>query len=133
MMDEPQGPQPIKKIEESVKIYHPIRNLFLLDVISDPDSRPVILWAAGALAIGTLVYHRLEGWSLLDALYFCVITLATVGYGDLTPTTPLAWAFTIIYVINGVVILLAFFDRVRIVRGVPHRNSPRRSHPERFS
>lgn len=115
-MDEPQAPPPIKEIEKDVRSYHPIRKLFLLDVIADPDSRPVILWAAGALAIGTLAYHWLEGWSLLDALYFCVITLATVGYGDLTPTTPVARAFTIVYVINGVVILLAFFDRLRIVR-----------------
>jgi hypothetical protein len=65
------------------------------------------------LLVGVLVYHRLEGWSYLDALYFCVVSLATVGYGDLTPTTPLARVFTIFYLINGIVILLALFDRIR--------------------
>ena len=65
---------------------------------------------------GTLVYHWLEGWSYLDALYFCVISLATIGYGDFTPTTQLGRAFTIVYVINGIVILLALFDRIRFVR-----------------
>jgi hypothetical protein len=45
-----------------------------------------------------------------------VISLATIGYGDLTPTTPEAKIFTIIYVINGIVILLAFFDQIRTVR-----------------
>ncbi len=80
------------------------------------------------LLVGTLVYHWLEGWSYLDALYFCVITLATVGYGDLTPTTPIAKVFTIFYVINGVVILLSVFDRIRVVRSqrieeiAAHRN-----------
>jgi hypothetical protein len=39
-----------------------------------------------------------------------------VGYGDLTPSTPAAKLFTIIYLINGIVILLALFDRIRIVR-----------------
>lgn len=94
----------------------PIRNLFLLDIVMDRDSRPVLLWTAGTLLLGTFVFHRLEGWSYLDALYFCVISLATIGYGDLTPTTPIAKLFTIVYVINGIVILLTFFDRVRVVR-----------------
>ena len=68
------------------------------------------------LLIGTFAYHWLEGWSYLDSLYFCVVSLVTVGYGDLTPTTPLAKIFTIGYVINGVVILLTLFDRIRVVR-----------------
>ena len=96
--------------------FRPISHLFLLDVISDKESRPMLLWALVTLLMGVLVYHRLEGWSYLDALYFCVISLATIGYGDLTPTTPESKLFTIFYVINGIVILLAFFDRVRVVR-----------------
>jgi voltage-gated potassium channel len=59
---------------------------------------------------------NLLGWDYLNSLYFCVVSLATVGYGDLTPTTPIARAFTIIYLINGIVVLLALFDRIRIVR-----------------
>ncbi|HMK08527.1 MAG TPA: potassium channel family protein [Anaerolineales bacterium] len=93
-----------------------MRALFLLDVIQDRDSRPVFLWAASALLIGTLAYHWLEGWSLLDSLYFSVITLATVGYGDFVPSTPIARLFTILYVINGISILLALLDRIRVVR-----------------
>lgn len=68
------------------------------------------------LLIGVFVYRWLEGWSFIDALYFCVIKLATVGFGDLTPTTPEAKLFTIFYVINGVGILLSLFDRIRMVR-----------------
>jgi len=96
--------------------FRPIARLFLLDVITDKESRPIFIWAASALLVGTITYHYLEGWSLIDALYFSVITLATVGYGDLTPTTPIAKIFTIIYVINGLSILLALLDRIRVVR-----------------
>jgi voltage-gated potassium channel len=95
---------------------HPIASLFLLDLLRDRDSRIPLYWAMGTLMFGAIAYHWLEGWSYLDALYFCVVSLATVGYGDLTPTTPLARAFTIVYIINGVAILLALFDRIRVVR-----------------
>ena len=106
----------VKGAEKDLVRFRPIARLFLLDVIADKQSRSVFIWAASALLIGTMTYHYLEGWSLLDALYFSVITLATVGYGDLTPTTPIAKIFTIVYVINGLSILLALFDRIRVVR-----------------
>ena len=115
-MTAPDPQRPIKQVEQEVRTYRPIRSLFLLDVLSDRASRPIFIWAGAVLLVGTLAYHWLEGWSYLDALYFCVITLATVGYGDLTPTTPIAKVFTIFYVINGVVILLSVFDRIRVVR-----------------
>ncbi len=108
--------QPIKEVERELMVYRPFRSLFLLDVLRDRDSWPMLGWGLSTLLLGTLVYHWLEGWSYLDALYFCVISLATIGYGDFTPTTPLARAFTIVYVINGIVILLALFDRIRMVR-----------------
>jgi hypothetical protein len=104
------------KDQQDVRAYHPIRSLFLWDVLTDRDSQPALYWAGFTLLLGTFVYHWLEGWSYLDALYFCVISLATIGYGDLTPTTPFARAFTIVYVLNGIAILLALFDRIRIVR-----------------
>jgi len=104
------------EVEEEIRIIGPVQSLFLLDVLRDRDSRPALFWALSTLLVGTLFYHRAEGWSYLDALYFCVVSLGTVGYGDLTPTTPVARLFTIVYLINGIVILLALFDRIRIVR-----------------
>lgn len=108
--------QPIVEIEKDLKKYRPLQRLFLIDVIRDRESQPLFLWFGIALLVGVFVYHRLEGWSYLDALYFCVISLATIGYGDLTPTTDLSKAFTIVYIINGIVILLSLFDRIRVVR-----------------
>jgi hypothetical protein len=96
---------------------HPLKTLLLLDVLRDRESRPVFYWAVAAVLTGTVAYHFLEGWSLIDSLYFTVITLATVGYGDFTPSTPVARLFTVFFVINGIGIILALFDRIRAVRG----------------
>lgn len=104
------------RLEEEVATVRPIKRLFLLDVLQDKESRPLLMWAGAMLLVGVVVYRWLEGWSFLDALYFCVITLATIGYGDLVPTTPLAKLFTIFYVINGIGILVGLFDRIRVVR-----------------
>lgn len=46
---------------------------------------------------GTTFYSQHEGWSYVDSLYFCFMTMSTVGYGDLTPTTNISKIFTIIY------------------------------------
>jgi voltage-gated potassium channel len=106
----------VQEVERATRRIRPIQRLLLVDVFRDKESRPVFYWVGGMLLAGVLVYHWLEGWSFLDSLYFCVVSLATVGYGDLTPTTPLAKVFTIIYLINGIGVLLALFDRIRVVR-----------------
>jgi hypothetical protein len=49
---------------------------------------------------------------LLNALYFCVVTLATIGYGDLHPETRLGKVFTIIYIFVGVGTLGVFISTV---------------------
>ena len=103
-------------LENETRRIRPLQNLFLLDVVRDRDSWPAILWALSTLLIGTLFYHWVEGWSYLDSIYFCVVSLGTVGYGDFTPKTPIGKIFTIVYLINGIVILLALFDRIRLVR-----------------
>ncbi len=54
------------------------------------------------LGIGTVFYSQTEHWSLLDSLYFSVTTMATVGFGDLHPTTPGSKIFTIFYIFIGV-------------------------------
>ncbi|XP_070818291.1 uncharacterized protein kcnk4a [Chaetodon trifascialis] len=39
------------------------------------------------LAVPTVVFQKVEDWSFLESLYFVVITLTTVGFGDYVPGT----------------------------------------------
>jgi voltage-gated potassium channel Kch len=57
------------------------------------------------LASGAQIYHRLEGWSYLDAFYFTIITLTTVGYGDFSPQTDLGKIFSMLYILIGLGII----------------------------
>jgi voltage-gated potassium channel Kch len=54
------------------------------------------------LLAGTLVYHNLERWGYLDSLYFTVVTMTTIGYGDFTPQTDIGKIFTIFFVFSGI-------------------------------
>ncbi len=62
------------------------------------------------IVIGTLFYHYFEHFDYIDAFYFSVITLTTVGYGDLHPVTETGKLFTILYIVVGIGILMAFID-----------------------
>jgi voltage-gated potassium channel Kch len=101
--------------------------------LRDPEFRALFLTVGGLLGSGTLVYHKFEGWSVLDSLYFSVITLTTVGYGDLTPTRPGTKIFTMMFIIVGIGILLAFVNLVAkhaLQGGSRRERLERRRHPD---
>lgn len=58
------------------------------------------------LLAGVLGYHLIEGWSWFDALYMTVITLATVGYGEIHQLSFPGRVFTIFLIFSGMGILL---------------------------
>lgn len=59
------------------------------------------------IALAALFYSVVEGWGYVDALYFSVMTIATVGFGDFAPVTTLGRLFTIAYVLIGLGIFIA--------------------------
>ena len=61
----------------------------------------------GMIVLGTVVYKFLEGWTWIQSFYFSVITLSTVGYGDLHPTNDVSRLFTAFYILLGVAIALS--------------------------
>ncbi|MBW1677304.1 MAG: potassium channel protein, partial [Deltaproteobacteria bacterium] len=51
---------------------------------------------------GTIGYMVIEGWSFTDAVYMTIITLSTVGYGEVQRLSPTGRIFTIVVIILGV-------------------------------
>lgn len=62
----------------------------------------VTIWFC--ITFGALFYHLAEGWDFIEAFYFCVITTATVGYGDLAPHHRGSRIFTTFYIITSVAV-----------------------------
>jgi voltage-gated potassium channel len=54
------------------------------------------------LVSGTVGYVLIEGWTVLEALYMTITTLATVGFGEIHPLSPRGRIFTIGLIIFGV-------------------------------
>jgi len=55
----------------------------------------------GVVLVGTLAFMRVEGLPALDALYFSVVTVTTVGYGDIHPVTPLGKLLAMGLILSG--------------------------------
>lgn len=81
------------------------RGLYLAS--RDAEVRSVVRLAVALILMATAFYWLVEGWSLLDAAYFSVVTIATVGYGDFAPQTAIGKIFTICYIFGGLGIFVA--------------------------
>ena len=73
-------------------------------------SKVLVLSAFGLVALGTVVYRYIEDWSWVDSFYFSVVTITTVGFGDLTPTTDGGKLFTVLYIVVGISIFTTYLN-----------------------
>ncbi len=84
----------------------------LLDFAKSSSGQILIGISSSTIAVGTVFYRFIEDWSWLDSLYFSVITLTTVGYGDFSPQTNFGKLFTVFYVLIGIGIFVAFLNEI---------------------
>ena len=116
----------------------------LAAVWRDPETKALPVVAGVLILTGTLFYWRFEDWTIIEALYFCVVTLTTVGYGDLHPTSAGTQIFTIVYILTGFGVLVALLTSVAQqylslkaeggrrrprIRGRRHRDQPAEDGP----
>ena len=74
------------------------------------DNKTLIISTLMTIGSGSIFYHFIENWNWIDSIYFSVITLTTVGYGDFSPQTDLGKVFTIFYIIIGIGLMFAFIN-----------------------
>jgi voltage-gated potassium channel len=71
------------------------------------------------VAVGTVAYPLIEGpkWTLFDGLYMTVITLTTLGYGEIPePLSKVGRTFTMLLALGGIFVL--FYIATEIIRTV---------------
>jgi voltage-gated potassium channel len=82
----------------------------ILSFLRDKEYRELLFTTLLVLLGGSMTYHYLENWSWVDSIYFSVVTLTTVGFGDFAPKTDGGKIFTIFYIIIGIGIILSFIN-----------------------
>ena len=90
-------------------------------LLTDGHYRHHLIYTTMLVFAGSSFYYYYEGWSWVDAIYFSVITLTTVGYGDISPQTDGGKIFTIFYIIIGIGIILSFLNMFA-EKFMEHRN-----------
>lgn len=80
-----------------------------------PQLSATLVLLAAVLATGTFGYVTIEGWSIWDAFYMTVTTVATVGYREVHPLSHAGQAFTLGLIIVGVSTALYAFSAMAAV------------------
>ncbi|HWR97005.1 MAG TPA: potassium channel protein [Candidatus Methanoperedens sp.] len=76
-------------------------------------ARRIVITLAVLLGVtlsATVGFMLLEGWGLLDAFYMTVISLTSVGFGEVHPLSPAGKIFTILVILGGVAIVAMFLS-----------------------
>lgn len=77
------------------------------DLIDELHSQLTNFWLIAffivlIVSLSTWFYHATEGWGWLNSMYYVVVTLGTVGYGDFTPTTDIGKIYAMFLIVGGI-------------------------------
>jgi len=78
----------------------------------DEEFRVLVIIMIAILLSGTAFFSFVESWSIIDSFYFCIMTIATIGYGDLAPSSPLSKIFTIIMALSGIGVFVGIVTKL---------------------
>ncbi len=95
---------------------------------------PVLSGIAGIMILLGVAVSLVEGWKVLDGIYFAFVTGLTVGYGDLVPTRLVSRILAIIIGFTGILLtaLLAGVSVFALQRAIAEEQAdetPSNPHP----
>ncbi len=105
---------PIQPPSQRVVFKYPQQNIFLFRSLCytffvKPKTKRFLIRVTGMglavlmyLAGVATIFHRIEHWTWPQSFYFSAVTLTTVGYGDLHPTTDLSRMVATVFVLVSV-------------------------------
>ena len=95
----------------------------LMALRKDEDFKSLLLFTVLLLLSSTFFYSQTEGWSVIDALYFSMMTMSTIGYGDYVPSSELSKLFTIVYTFLSIGVFVSLTAKiVDIILKEKHRH-----------
>lgn len=78
-----------------------------------------------------MFYATVDGLRWVDAVYLSVVTLTTLGYGDLHPVSDLGKLFTIFYLFTGMGVVITVV--IRLARAMFNEPASKQEDPLRCS
>ena len=84
-------------------------------------ARTLLALLVVVIVSGTIFFRAVEGWSWLDSYFFTVVTLSTVGYGNLVPETVAGKIGTTVFIVTGLGIFAAAIQRFSFHAFARHR------------
>ena len=71
-----------------------------------------VMGVVGTYLISQYGGFNIKNMSIVDAAYFTIVTMSTVGYGDITPVSPIAKVFVILLIVIGLSIFLSLITLI---------------------
>ncbi|CAI2339328.1 unnamed protein product [Caenorhabditis sp. 36 PRJEB53466] len=92
-----------------------VADMLIMDPTEDPKTGRqllVLVFLLGYMTISACVYTLLEPmWSFLDSFYFCLVSLLTVGFGDLYPVGTVEYMLvSIVFIFIGLILTTLAVD-----------------------
>jgi len=98
------GNSALKKIiNQSRQLYTVLKNESFFKILGVTIA--IILYGALAIYIADNFYHTKGAGGIFDAIYWAIVTLSTVGYGDIVPSSKAGKIFALMIIMSGPALL----------------------------